>query len=252
MKKSLLSIVTLSLLVASTSSFAAQIAPSPLIGPEFSKGKGQGRVEVTYINYENVYGGGVQGAKRFALSDTFALMPSLGVYHLSGDHSYSDATAGKVKLDMDYTFASGGLRAEVQKKLEPVNFIVFGGGLFHYGESKDTTTSTSFGLENTKSTDKGLGWEAGIQAAIKTGSIMTTLFYKYDVMRVDTENEDDPNNQTITEANQKFTFKSSTLGIDLLFPNGISLSALYGMLDQPQGEDGQDVDITIIKLGYSF
>ena len=252
MKKSLLSIVTLSLLVASTSSFAAQIAPSPLIGPEFSKGKGQGRVEVTYINYENVYGGGVQGAKRFALSDTFALMPSLGVYHLSGDHSYSDAIAGKVKLDMDYTFASGGLRAEVQKKLEPVNFIFFGGGLFHYGESKDTTTSSTYDTSKTDMTDTGIGWEAGVQAAIKTGSVMTTLFYKYDEMRVDSDTENDPNNEVVADKNQKFTFKNSTFGIDLLFPNGISLSALYGMLDQPQGEDGQDIDITIIKLGYSF
>lgn len=246
MKKSLLSIATLSLLVASTSSFAAQIAPSPLIGPEFSEGKDQARVEVAYINYENVYGGGVQGAKRFAFSDTFALMPSLGVYHLTGDHSYTDNHAGGVNLDMDYTFASGGLRAEMQKKFEPVNLILFGGALFHYGESKDTTTSTNFGVENTKSTDKGLGWEAGIQAAMKTGSIMTTLFYKYDVMRVDTDNKDDSGTAV---ANQKFTFKNSTFGIDLLFPNGISLSALYGMLDQPQGED---VDITIIKLGYSF
>jgi hypothetical protein len=251
MKKSLLSIVTLSLLVASTSSFAAQVAPSPLIGPEFSEGKGQARVEAVYINYENVYGGGVQGAKRFALSDTFALMPSLGVYHLTGDHSYTDAIAGQISHDMDYTFASGGLRAEVQKKFEPVNFILFGGALFHYGESKDTTTATdpTIGIEHTKSTDKGLGWEAGIQAAMKTGPIMTTLFYKYDVMRVDTDNKD---NSGTAVANQKFTFKNSTVGIDLLFANGVSLSALYGMLDQPQGEDGQDVDITIIKLGYSF
>jgi hypothetical protein len=252
MKKPLLSIVTLSLLVASTSSFAAQIAPSPLIGPEFSEGKGQARVEAVYINYENVYGGGVQAAKRFALSDTFALMPSLGVYNLSGDHSYTSNTGSVDKIDMDLTYLSGGLRAEVQKKFDPVNFILFGGALFHYGETEDTTTSNTYGTSKTDMTDTGIGWEAGVQAAIKTGSVMTTLFYKYDEMRVDSDTENDPNNAVVADKNQKFTFKNSTFGIDLLFPNGISLSALYGMLDQPQGEDGQDVDITIIKLGYSF
>lgn len=251
MKKSLLSIATLSLLVASTSSFAAQIAPSPLIGPEFSEGKGQARVEAVYINYENVYGGGVQAAKRFALSDTFALMPSLGVYHLTGDHSYANNIGSVDTIDMDLTFASGGLRAEVQKKFEPVNFILFAGGLFHYGETKDTTTNSSY-ISKTDMTDTGIGWEVGLQAAIKTGPIMTTLFYKYDEMRVDTDTENDPSSTVAVDPNQKFTFKNSTFGIDFLFSNGVSLSALYGMFDQPQGEDGQDVDITIIKLGYSF
>jgi len=246
MKNSFFSIATLSVLIASTSSFAAQITPSPLVAPEFSKGVNQGRVEVVYINYEDVYGGGVQGTKRFALSDTFALTPSLGVYHLAGDHSYTDNIAGQVNLDKDYTFASGGLRAEVQKKFEPVNFILFGGGLLHYGKSKDTTTSTNFGAENTKSTDKGLGWEAGIQAAMKTGPFTTILFYRYDEMRVDTKNEDDTGT---VDTDQKFTFTSSTVGVDLLFQNGISLSALYGMLDN---EEGQDTDITMLKLGYSF
>ncbi|MGM0623992.1 MAG: outer membrane beta-barrel protein, partial [Campylobacterota bacterium] len=198
--------------------------------------------------YADVDGAGIQGSARFALSDRFALTPSLGMFHLSGDHSYVDDTVGKVNQDMDYDFVTGGLRAEVQHRIERVNFIAFAGATFHYGKSDDTVTyADSDDRDVTESTDEGLGWEAGVQAAIQTGPFMTTLFYKYDYMRVDTENEDAQDNSVQTDEEQEFTFKSSTLGIDLLFNNGISLSGLYTMPDQSQSED-----ITMIKLGFSF
>ncbi|MGE4519656.1 MAG: hypothetical protein AB7E04_09130 [Desulfobacteraceae bacterium] len=240
MKKAVIFFTAILIPLFSSSSFAVQIAPSPLAGPEFSKGVHKGRGELVYINYEDVYGGGVQGSKRFALSDRFAITPSLGAFHLTGDQTYTDKIAGKVDMDMDYTFASGGLRGEIQQKMGPVNFILFGGGLFHYGKSdSDLKTANSSGNDSIESTDKGTGWEAGLQAAVKTGPFTTTLFYKYDQLRVDTENDDEPD--------QEFTFKSSTIGIDLLFNNGISLSGLYSVPD-----DSNEDEITMLKLGFSF
>ena len=248
MKKAIIFFTATFILIFSTKSFAVQIAPSPLAGPEFEKGKHNGRGEIVYINYDEVYGGGIQGSKRFALSNRFALTPSLGAFHLTGDQTYTDEIAGKIDMEMDYTFVSGGLRAEIQQKFEPVNFIFFGGGLLHYGKSDSDITSEKFNEnDSTESTDKGIGWEAGLQAAIKTGPFTTTIFYKYEELRVDTENDDSPDNQIESVEEQEFTFKSSTIGIDLLFNNGISLSGLYSIPD-----DSNKEKVTMIKLGFSF
>jgi|GEM_PF-3760696 opacity protein-like surface antigen len=248
MKKIIFIFTSLFLLSGLNQASALQIAPSPLIGPEFSKGDHKGRGEIAYISYDEVYGGGIQGVKRFALTDKFAVSPSLGLFHLTGDQTYTDDTAGKVEMDLDYSFITGGIRGEIQHKINPVNFIVFGGPLFHYGESESTTTSEVFQENDTvDSTDEGLGWEAGIQAALQTGPFTTTLFYRYEYLRVDTDNDDASGNQIETDSDQTFTFKSSTLGIDLLFENGMSLSALYGIPD-----DSDNDEITMIKAGFTF
>lgn len=247
MKRSVIASVAVIVMLGSPALYGAQISPSPLVSPEFTKQKSEGRGEVVYINYDSVHGLGLQGAKRYPLSDQFALTPSLGVYHLQGDHRYSDSIAGNIKHEIDYNFVSGGLRAEAQHRHESVNFILFGGALLHYGKSDDTTTSDEFGKESMKITDKGVGWEIGAQASIQTGTLMTTIFYKYDEMRVDSSTKDSSSNQVVSDQDQKFTFKSSTVGIDLLFPNGVSLSGLYSMPDRSNSED-----ITIIKLGFAF
>lgn len=75
---------------------------------------------------------------------------------------------------------------------------------------------------------------------------MTTLFYRFEQLRVKTEN-DDTSGPAITDTEQTFTFESGIFGIDYEFQNGISLSALYAM----QVDDTQ-VDITIIKAGLNF
>ncbi|MFP4039007.1 MAG: hypothetical protein ACLFS7_00575 [Desulfosudaceae bacterium] len=235
------------LLVGSGSVGAAQISPSPLMGPEFEAGVHKGRGELVYINYEDVHGAGVQGAKRYVLSNRLALSPSLGAFYLSGDQTYRDDVAGQVDMDMDYFFFSGGLRGEVQHRVGIVNFIAFGGALGHYGES-DSETVTSFGRDETESTDTGLGWEAGLQAAIQTGPVMTTLFYRRDSLRVTTENDDASGNATVSDSEQTFTFDNDTFGVDVLFHNGISLSALYSVLD----DEGRNDGITIIKAGFTF
>lgn len=218
---------------------AVQIAPSPLVGPKFEAGVHKGRGEVVYINYDDVHGAGLQGSKRFALSNRFAITPSLGAFHLTGDQTYIDEIAGKVEMDIDYTFASGSIRAEIQQPLHPVNVIAFGGPLFHYGDS-----ASEVGSDKIDSTDTGYGFEAGLQAALKTGPFTTTLFYRFEQLRVKTDNDDDSG---LTDEDQTFTFESSTIGVDLQFENGISLSALFAMPD-----DNDTDDITMIKLGFSF
>ncbi|MGM0419162.1 MAG: hypothetical protein ACQEQS_10595 [Thermodesulfobacteriota bacterium] len=248
MKKILFIFAGLFLLFSSSQASEVKISPSPLIGPEFSKGEHKGRGEVVYINYDEVYGGGIQGVKRFALTDRFALSPSLGAFHLTGDQTYIDDKAKKVEMDMDYSFITGGLRGEIQQKIKPVNFILFGGPLFHYGESESTTTSEVNQENDTvDSTDEGLGWEAGIQAALKTGPFTTTLFYRYEYLEVDTENDNAADNEIEADEEQTFTFKSSTLGIDILFENGMSLSALYGIPD-----DSDNEELTMLKAGFTF
>jgi hypothetical protein len=227
---------------------AVQIAPSPLTGPLFEKGVHTGRGELVYINYDEVYGGGIQGVKRFALSDRFAVSPSLGVYHLTGDQTYTDPLMGAVTMDMDYTFAAGGLRGELQHRIGAVNLIVFGGGLFHYGESEsDLSTAGVAGTDSVESTDKGLGWEAGAQAAIEIGPLTTIVFFRHESLRVETDNEDEPGATITSDPEQTVTFKSNTLGVDVLFKNGISLSGLFSI-----PEDSDDENVTMIKVGFPF
>ncbi|GAB6097469.1 hypothetical protein JCM14469_37230 [Desulfatiferula olefinivorans] len=240
--------VTLMFTSLTVAAQAVQIAPSPLTGPTFAKGVHTGRGELVYINYDDVYGGGIQGVKRFALSDRVALSPSVGAYHLTGDQAYTDPVMGGVTMDMDYTFAAGGLRGEVQHRIGALNLIIFGGGLFHYGESEsDLSVAGVPGSDRVESTDKGLGWEAGAQAAVALGTVTAIVFFRHESLRVTTDNEDEPGATITSDPEQTVTFDSNTLGVDVLFKNGISLSGLLSIPD-----DSDEENVTMIKLGFPF